>query len=98
MKPPAVLGNNGDMPGKADKEKNEVSKSILHQNKLKKKQDTTTGRAPVAVAMSVTGSQHLIPGVVAKVAGPFHALQDHVHHPQDITSRTRILQDSRDGR
>jgi hypothetical protein len=74
MKPPAMLGNIGDMPGKADTEKNEVSKSILHQNKLKKKQDTTTGRAPVAVAMSTAGSQHLIPGAMAKVAGPFHAL------------------------
>jgi hypothetical protein len=81
MKPPAMQGNVSDKPGKADTERHEVLKSILSQNKLKKKQDTTAGRTPVAAATTVTGSQHLIPGVVAEVVGLFHTLQDHVHHP-----------------
>jgi hypothetical protein len=69
-----MLGNVGDKPGKADKEKHYVLKSILHQNKLKKKQDTTAGWTLVAAVTTAIGSQHLIPGAVARVVGLFHAL------------------------
>jgi hypothetical protein len=71
----------------------------LHQNKTKEKQDTAVGQTPVAVAATMmTSSQHLIPWVVARVVGLLHTLQDHVHHLQDVTSRTRILGDSWDRR
>jgi hypothetical protein len=52
----------------------------------------------VAVAMTATSSQHLIPRVMAGVVGLFHTLQDHVRRPQDITYCTQISGDSRDGR
>jgi hypothetical protein len=64
----------------------------------KKKQDTTTGKTPVAVVMTATFSLHLIPEAMAGVIGLFHVLQDHVHRPQDVTGRTRIPRDSEDGR
>jgi hypothetical protein len=65
-------------------------KKYLHQNKLKKKQDTIAGRTPVAAAKMATSSQHLIPGPVDEVIGLFHALQDHVLRPQDVTSPTKV--------
>jgi hypothetical protein len=76
-----MLGNVGNKPDRADTEKHLVLKTILHQNKLKKKQDTRAGRTLVAAVITAIGSQHLIPGVVAGVVGLFHALQDHVHRP-----------------
>jgi hypothetical protein len=48
--------------------------------------------------MTATSSQHLIPGGVAGVVGLLHALQDHIHHLQDITDCTQILGDSWDRR
>jgi hypothetical protein len=65
-------------------------KKYLHQNKLKKKQDTIAGRTPVAAAKMATSSQHLIPGPMDEVIGLFHALQDHVLRPQDVTSPTKV--------
>jgi hypothetical protein len=51
MKPPAMLGNAGDKPGKAVTEKHVVLKRILHQKKLKQKQDTIVGWTLVAAAI-----------------------------------------------
>jgi hypothetical protein len=50
----------------------------------------------VVAATTVTGSQHLIPGVVAGVIGLFDALQDHAHCPKDVTGHTRIPLDSQE--
>jgi hypothetical protein len=46
--------------------------------------------ATAMAMMMVTGSHHLIPGAVAGDIGPLHALQDHVHSPQDINGHARI--------
>jgi hypothetical protein len=67
-----MLGNAGDKPDKVDTEKHKVSKSTLHQNKLKQKQDTTAGRTLVAATM--TSSEHLVPWDVVGVIGLFYAL------------------------
>jgi hypothetical protein len=46
----------------------------------------------------VEGYQRLILGVVARVIGFPHALQDHIHQPQDIIDCTWILGDPQDRR
>jgi hypothetical protein len=67
MKSSVMLGNVDDKPSKVDIEKHDISKSILHQNKLKKKQDTTAGWTPVAAATMVTDSHYLIPWAVPEL-------------------------------
>jgi hypothetical protein len=61
-----------------------------------KKQNTIAGWAPVMETTAAEGSQCLIPGDVAGVICLLHVLQDLVHCPQDVASRTWIPWDPRD--
>jgi hypothetical protein len=96
MEFPVVPWNSGDEPNKANTKKRQVPK--VYYTKIK--QNVIAGWAPATTTMmvmtTVMGSQCLIPGAVAGVIGPLHLLQDHVHCPQDVTSRSWILGDPRD--